>query len=1062
MKFQKFLIILSLFFLTSCGIKDLIKVEKLPEEPITQIDRELRGVWVTRFNWSHQDPDTMRQRIVTIMKKLGDANFNAVFFQVRGQAETLYPSPLESWSKLIGYEDPGYDPVKLAIKEAHKNGLKFHAYINLLPLWNEDEPPRDKDHLYYKHGPQVAPEKSWVCFEENGKPMLRNEYYYLNPALPEVKTYLKKVIRHFVSNYNIDGLHFDRIRYPGDEYLYDPYTLKEFKQDSLRNPMTRAEWARTTLTDLVEGVVTEAMLIKPYLTNSAATWGLYKTKDIKGYEEFNSGYSRYFQDAIGWLDQGIMDFIVPMIYWDMHNPLPNFDDLWLDFKSRTKHYKKIFPGLILKKGWIENGEIARQIEFVRENEGEGTVMFAIGAEKDSRMQIIRNIIYPQKVKYPVNLKGTTPEQIYALDMKNYLSDHKGGQDIFINDKKVKSTDSRGKIGFIYKEGIDSLSLATTSDTVKLSTRFWQIPYNYTVKKDSTIGRESPWVEMRRSPDRSTHSDSYDFLFKTEYPAKAWVNCDTAKVYKTGIFFDEIQFNKGSNRVRGTIQTPDSTIAFYEREFKYTPAEPRSPYPLWVNEKSIRPNANVTLRSDDNIRIRFQGSKGQQGFVKFEPENILVKCQRKDYSDFSIYTAEIAFAKFRKNRKYNLNIILEPEAETEDVDDLKIETNTIFQVQQEHEFPLVETVAENSILEYSLATIRLGVPIVEEYPEGVILQTTGRIGDYYKVGLGKNEEAFIHQRYVEETPSNTVKPFYYIKSMLCDTTDSTDVLHIPYYEPVPYAVYPEPEQKRIVIALYGVKSSSTWLTHKTGRKYIEKVTWKQSDPKIYKIYVNLKKEKIWGYDLKRKGRMLEFSVKHAPEFDTTKAKPLSGLKIALEAGHGGDSFGAIGLSGIQEKELNLDVAKKLADTLKNYGAEILQVRDTDRDMSLTQKRDTVRTSDADLFISIHANAGGGGYLGVEGTSTYYNNPFWSNFADRVYKRLLELELKEFGMVGSFNYKVIRINEMPSILVEQAFLSHAEDEEKLASQEFRSKMVHKIYKGILDYLKEMNLHHKCNKN
>ena len=744
-----------------------------------------------------------------------------------------------------------------------------------------------------------------------------------------------------------------------------------------------------------------------------------------------------------------MDFIVPMVYWDIQDPLPNFDDLWMDFKNRTDNYKKIYPGILLKKGWMEKGEIARQIEFVRKNGGEGTVMFAIGAQKDHKLEIVKNIIYPNSVSLPDNMKRTRPEQIFSLDVSNLLSKNKAGQDIFINDQKVKKTDSKGKIGFLYDMSDDSLFLATEYDSVKLLTRFWQIPQEYTINCDSSFTKNSPWVEMRSYPSRKTSQTAYEFLFKTDPASRAWINQDTAHVYQTGVFFDTVALEEGKNRVRAKIVDQDSKIAFYEREFVYEPEKLRQPYPLWVNEQTIQPGADVALDPEDQIRIQFQGSKGQNGYIKLNPGDIKLNCQREDFSDFSIYKVDLPFEKLKKGRKYELQVGLNsPEKNIDKI----FPTDVQFSKKPKYKFPLVKTVKENSLLEYSMARIRLGLPIIAEYPPGVILQTKGKIGDYYKVELGKNTEGIIEEEFVKKLPSETVKPFYYIRSMLCDTTDSSDVLHIPYPEPVPYAIYPQPDQNRIVIALYGVKSSSTWLTHRTGRKYIEKVTWEQSSPEVYKIYVNLKSSRIWGYDLKRKGNMLEFSIKHAPKINHDSKQPLKGLKIALEAGHGGESYGAIGLSGIQEKELNLDLAHKLADTLRSKGAKILQVRKSDTTMWLSDKRDTVRDSDADLFLSIHANAGGGGYLRVEGTSTYYNNPFWSNFADNVYKRLLELDLDEFGMVGSFNYKVIRITEMPSILVEQAFLSHAVDEEKLASQKFRCKMAHKIYKGILDYLKE----------
>ena len=138
-----------------------------------------------------------------------------------------------------------------------------------------------------------------------------------------------------------------------------------------------------------------------------------------------------------------------------------------------------------------------------------------------------------------------------------------------------------------------------------------------------------------------------------------------------------------------------------------------------------------------------------------------------------------------------------------------------------------------------------------------------------------------------------------------------------------------------------------------------------------------------------------------------------------------------------------------------GAEVIQVRDSDKDMALIEKRDIARNSGASLLLCIHANAGGGGggYLGTSGTSTYYNNPFWEPLAEKVYARMVELNLKEFGFVGSFNYTVIRNSQMPSILVEQAFMDNAEDEEKLADPNFRQLEAQKIYEGILDYLRQM---------
>lgn len=357
--------------------------------------------------------------------------------------------------------------------------------------------------------------------------------------------------------------------------------------------------------------------------------------------------------------------------------------------------------------------------------------------------------------------------------------------------------------------------------------------------------------------------------------------------------------------------------------------------------------------------------------------------------------------------------------------------------------------------YTLGEIRLGGPIRAEYGPGVILKTSGKIGTNYRIRLNESEIGYIDEKEVEILTNRVKAPAYYIAGLSCYPSKTSDIVSIPYPENVPYAVYPEPGQRRIAISLYGVQTSSTWLTHHKGRKIIDKVTWQQETPDTYTLYVNLKNSEIWGYDIKKSGKSLIFSVKHPPVLPKNSTQPLSGLKIALEAGHGGSNLGAVGLSGILEKDINLSLAFMLQEILEEKGAEVLQVRDADKPMLLGVKRESAISSGADMLVSIHANAGGirNGYLGASGTSTYYHNPFWAPLAEKIYNRLLELDLSEFGVVGSFNYKVTRVSAIPSVLVEQAFMSNAEDEEKLADPIFRKEMAEKIYLGILDYLDHM---------
>jgi N-acetylmuramoyl-L-alanine amidase len=757
----------------------------------------------------------------------------------------------------------------------------------------------------------------------------------INQSLPQVKTYFRNEVHKLVTNYNIDGLSF---------------------QMSDNSP------------DVIEDIVVEAMLVKPYLVISI----IYKD---------NNGY----QKAASYLKGGIVDYIVPKT------------DFAVSVTDSIPHR------------------------------------------------------YSDRINTPENLKKVTPQQVVGLDLSALFPDNPGDQTVYINKRsKTRVTDSEGQIGFIIADP-DTIELETAGGVIILKTENWSIPYKYVLLPDSKVIRKSPWVEFRRMPERFTDLPEYDLLCKTEYPASVRINGDSVKQYKTGIFFNKITLKEGPNRVRASVYTKDTQSAFYEDEFVYHKTDKtRKSYPLWINERTIEPSSDLELLPEDVVRVSFTGSIGQEGYIEVNPGRIRIKCSREDRGDYSLYSGDIPLRRLKQGKPCKITLKLTPSPGAPDSRIYEYILKHTIIVRNADDFPFVKVTKENSRLTYNLGAPRLGGPIRSELGPGVVMKTNGVTGENYRIRLSRTEYGFINRNDVRLMPAETVQPTYYISSMSCGPARDADILTIPYPEPVPYEVYPDPDQKRLVITLFGVETSSTWITHLTGRKVIDKVTWQQTTPETYRIYVNLKTPEIWGYSIRQEAKRLVLSLRYPPQYNLNNEKPLSGLKIAIEAGHGGSGTGAIGLSGLVEKDINLDLSFRLGELCKSMGAEILQVRDSDKDMSLFEKRDKAVDFKADLLICIHANAGGRGYLQVAGTSTYYNNSFWAPLAETIYDRLLELKFNEFGVVGSFNYTVIRVSQMPSILVEQAFMTHAEDEEKLSDPEFRQQMAQKIYEGIKDYL------------
>lgn len=652
------------------------------------------------------------------------------------------------------------------------------------------------------------------------------------------------------------------------------------------------------------------------------------------------------------------------------------------------------------------------------------------------------------------LKRLLPDHFITLNLSELLK-NSDTKKVSLPDGRTKELGMNHSLSFISPTKSDTLKFSIENTLFSFSKRDWAVPYNYTLHKDKSFSRSGEWIEFRRPFARITAKDTYNLLCRTKYPSEVTINRDQVNIYKTGIFFKKIKLVEGLNKLRAEALNSKGEKVLYEDMILYKkPDTFLEATKFGIDSISIRPNENLVLLPSDLLTVKFNATKNQKTLVEIVPSGKVFECCANDPNDASIYETAIPLTEFNKNQKYSIKVILKS-ADPTNQKRAEIVSQNYFVIKDENDFPFVATTQDNSLFTYTLAPIRLGAPLRNELPKDVILKSTGVFGNFYRVQLNETEEGYISNEYVIELPAGTIQPSYFINPITCYPSDEGDIVEIPYLENIPYDVYADPYSKKIIINLYGVKTSSTWIIHKPNLKYIEEITWRQTSKETYRIYVNLKTSKIWGYNIKPHGKELIFRIKYPPVYNLKSSLPLGGIKISIEAGHGGSNSGAIGLSGVKEKDINLALSKKLEKLFKRNGAQVLQVRDSDRDMSLALKRDTVINSNANIHISIHANASEpeDEFLGTSGTATFYNNPFWAKFSESVFDRLIQLDLKPFGSVGSFNYRVIRMSDMPAILVEQAFLSNAEDEEKLTDEKFRNKMAQKIYEGLIDYLKYM---------
>ncbi len=266
----------------------------------------VRAVWVTR--WDFKSPSD----IARVMDNSKSAGFNTVLFQVRGAGTVLYRSRIEPWADELGGRDPGFDPLTVACAEGHKRGLSVHAWVNVLPGWHGDKPPKNPKQLY-----NARPD--WFWRDAQGRRQPLGWYSSLNPCYPEVRGYLASVMKEIAAKYPVDGVHLDYIRFPNEwskayegwagvpDYPRDPRTIAMFRKATGKlpdeAPAVWIQWRTDQVTQLVRDIRSATSKARPKAALTVAVGSLPQEHR-----------RNHFQDAQRWVAEGLVDGVFPMNY----------------------------------------------------------------------------------------------------------------------------------------------------------------------------------------------------------------------------------------------------------------------------------------------------------------------------------------------------------------------------------------------------------------------------------------------------------------------------------------------------------------------------------------------------------------------------------------------------------------------------------------------------------------------------------------------------------------------------------------------------------------------------
>ena len=348
------------------------------------------------------------------------------------------------------------------------------------------------------------------------------------------------------------------------------------------------------------------------------------------------------------------------------------------------------------------------------------------------------------------------------------------------------------------------------------------------------------------------------------------------------------------------------------------------------------------------------------------------------------------------------------------------------------------------LEYGLGDDRLGGAKVGYIDSNIVLKIVGKVGTHYKVQLAKSRIAYIPEELVTLMPKGTFTPESLTAKWNVYGDDKYDYVKVGLFARLPYQSFQLTDPSTIVVDVFGATNNTNWITQLQTATEIKKIDYEQVADDIFRITISLKHAQHWGHLVYYNGNTLIIRVKHQPE-----NLSLNNLTIAVDAGHGGTNNGAVGATGIYEKEITLAVALKLQNALEKEGAKVIMTRTKEEFFDNKERILFYRDSLPDLLLSVHLNSSEDPFRSG-GTSTYYRYIGFRNLSMDIYKHMLELGLKEYGNTGSFNFMLNSPTEYPNALIETLFLSNLEEEEKILDENYQQQMADKIVLGVKDFL------------
>lgn len=356
--------------------------------------QEVRGLWVDGFHPGLRSPTEVRQ----LVSDARAGHFNALFVEVRRRGDAFYNSRYEP--KAADVTPAGFDPLGELIALAHDTNsgprLEVHAWIVTYNIWNELRSlPRQAGHPYLIH-------RDWLTRTDRGVTWDGSNFAF-DPGHPDVQRHTFNVAMDIIERYDVDGLQFDYVRYAGTEWGYNDVAVARFKKifNRTRLPLQLdpqwLQFRRDQVTALVRKTYLSAIATRPEIKISAATitWAPGITVD----EDWprSAAYSTVLQDWRAWMQEGILDLNVPMVYFRQQTVNSNDWDSWTLFAKDHRYQRQVAIGAALYLNNLSRslGQLrSTRVATASGNQADGVVLYSYatpGNDRTARSEFLRSL-----------------------------------------------------------------------------------------------------------------------------------------------------------------------------------------------------------------------------------------------------------------------------------------------------------------------------------------------------------------------------------------------------------------------------------------------------------------------------------------------------------------------------------------------------------------------------------------------------------------------------------------------------------------------------------------------